>query len=49
MNTEVNNFIKKEYTSPELKEWGSISEITLGYGMKAPDTEPYATYSSVGS
>jgi len=46
MNTQIQEPQKKVYTSPELKEWGSIADITLGYGAKGPDTEG-PTYSSV--
>lgn len=38
---------KKHYSSPELKEWGSIADITLGYGNKSPDAGPAPTYSSI--
>jgi hypothetical protein len=37
---------KKHYSSPELKEWGSIADITLGYGNKTEDVSA-PTYSSI--
>jgi hypothetical protein len=47
MNSEFTETQKKVYTPPELKEWGSIAEITLGHGLKTFDTDLYQTYSSV--
>ena len=31
--------VKKAYSIPELKEWGSISEITQGTGGKWKDVD----------
>lgn len=48
MNTEIAETQKKFYTPPELKEWGSIAEITLGNGLKTMDSDPYApTWASI--
>lgn len=47
MNPEIHETQKKVYTPPELKEWGSIAEITQGQGLKTFDTDTYTTYSSI--
>jgi hypothetical protein len=49
MDVKMNEPEKKVYSSPELKEWGSIADITLGFGAKAPDTYPATTYSSIAT
>ena len=46
MNSQNQEIQKKVYISPELKEWGSIAEITLGNALKTYDTEGI-TFASV--
>ena len=45
MDVKMNEPEKKSYSTPELKEWGSIADITMGFGDKHPDTDA-TTWSS---